>query len=863
MSKSIQSHNGFGIHGGDRNLTYLYGISDFWSHIFENPEQIHDVLEANTFMLSEAYSRFLQLTSTLSLSDIQATANCQIKLVLLSSDDVVEGGTNEYTLPEEIVSCSYILNRPFLPTEHLESEVHFHIDRDKNTIRFHKPMENYLFPFRTLPDGSTQYSLWFSDVKADEKFVYKYFGKLIDLSPQNAVEVYKSYVQGLYYLYTNGPNIRFIERGLNLIMGVPIARETEVVTYVYKHVDTNDWIVVTNDNAYRIPYGLEPDYSVGDTVNKGDEVASWVEVKDWVEDDDWWIDLVIPEELIKVPPTASRRATAGSDIDYLMSKYLKNHSFLVRLKTAGVANFNIFDNISNVVSQVKPTYTFPVYVWDVPLADETIDASDDDFTIAASQHACEHFLAPNRDTFRRDTSLYHRGCPVFIRNNITAKADNWVVENINNPLDLSEEGDGELLLDPYFYSGEQSLIREDQSYTYITETTDALPSVTLTSDSNNANRAFSIYPTQVYSANTYDLEVEIANPSGNSNNVLVRGSLDTVNSADVSLFDLSIAPGSREVVTASFSPGSDGLLYINIIMNDGNNLESCSVHRASLKDQADSISQFNRGIVAMQNVYEEAGYTSAMMNAIMSRGNPSNSISRGHVTYKRRDSTEGYGVGVSFTIPEASIIGSARAFDPINADNGLDIESGNLVPIYVAREEELIDKASLDEIYIENLDEINAYIVTDPVGNYYAMMIRDYTVVSDTDPHEDLYNTVFLNSSIPKEGYRLNAPGQSAIRQEDFLVFIRILDDVYGVYWYSTKGSESMPYMAYRTDVENLKISSTATEFSRGHMSMNSRVYMTRGSTSSTYTDDLTVSPVTFDRSNTPVNTLNSEKEYA
>lgn len=863
MSKSIQSHNGFNINGGDRNLTYLYGISDFWAHIFENPEQIHDVLEANTLMMSEAYSRFLQLTSTLSLSDIQATANCQIKLILLSSDDFVEGGVNEYTLPEEIVSCSYILNRPFLPTEHLENEVHFHIDREKNTIRFHKAMEDYLFPFRTLPDGSIQYSLWFSDVKADEDFVYKYFGKLINLSPQNAVEVYKSYVQGLYYLYTNGPNIRFIERGLNLIMGVPIARETEVVTYIYKHTDTNDWIVVTNNNAYRIPFGLEPDYVVGDTVNKGDEVASWVEVKDWVEDDDWWIDLVIPEELIKIPPNASRRATSGSDIDFLMSTYLKNHSFLVRLKTAGVANFNIFENISDVVSQVKPTYTFPVYVWDVPLVDETIDIDDSDITMSASQHVCESFLAPNRNLFRRDTSVYDRGCSFFIRGNVTPAADYWITSNINTPIDLTEEGDGEMLLDPYLYSGERSIIREDLYNTTVTETSSVLPSLTMVSDSVGSNVSFSIYPTPVLSTQTYDLEVEISNPETNTNNVLVRGSLDSVNSADISLFDLSIAPGSREVVTASFSPSVDGMLYINMVLNDGGNLEGFSVHRASLKDQTDPVSLTNRGVIAMQNVYEEQGYTSAFMNSIVSRGNPSNLITRGHINYKRRDTVEGYGVGIKLVVPEDSVIGTSRPYDPVNLNNGYDLDSGNLVPLYVAREEEILDKLTLDEIYVTNLDDINVYISNDLIDVYSFMLVRNYALIGDLNEHSDLYNTVFLNFSMPKEGYRLYAPGQSAIRIEDFLVFIRLFEDVYGVYWYSTEGSVGTPYMTFRDNVENLKITSSATEFGRGQMSMNSMVYMTRGSTATTYTDALTTSPVTFDRANTPGNTINSGKEYA
>lgn len=456
MSKSITSHKGISLSGGDRNLTYLYGISDFWAHIFENPEMVHDVLEANTYMMSEAYSKFLQLTSTLSLETIQTTANSQVKLLLLGDAAKVSGTTSTYVLPEEVVACSYIMNRPFLPTETLEADVHFDIDTEAGTIQFNKPIDQYKLPTRITQSGETQYALWMADAQVNEEFIYKHYGKLLNINSQTALDVYKSYVQGLYYLFANGPNIRFLERGLNLVMGVPVSRMTEKVTYIDRHAETRNWIVITDNNSYVIPFGLSPSVNEGDIVEEGTELASWVEVKDWHREDNWWINISIPPEVIPNPPGGDSRAVAGSGVDYLMASYLKRHTFLVRLKTAGVSNFNIFENISEVVSQAKPSYTFPVYIWDVPLEDEVLDIIDSDFSLSAVVAEADNAASPAIEDFRRDTSKAYRGNPVFMRSNVPMKADNWLRKFEDDPILLEFEGDGELFGDPTLNSGSSS-----------------------------------------------------------------------------------------------------------------------------------------------------------------------------------------------------------------------------------------------------------------------------------------------------------------------------------------------------------------------------------------------------------------------
>jgi hypothetical protein len=65
MPRSNLSITGLDFGRASKNLTYYYGLSDFWSSIFEDSDKIDLLLEATSQELSDIYSRFLQLTATL------------------------------------------------------------------------------------------------------------------------------------------------------------------------------------------------------------------------------------------------------------------------------------------------------------------------------------------------------------------------------------------------------------------------------------------------------------------------------------------------------------------------------------------------------------------------------------------------------------------------------------------------------------------------------------------------------------------------------------------------------------------------------------------------------------------------------
>ena len=434
MIRANISDAGLGLGHDNVNMTYVYGLGDFFSVMFEDTSVTNLLLESSTVAASEIYSRFLQLTSTLSLEDIQTTTGSQVKLVLLNSTDHVSGTATEYRLPADYTSARYVANRPLAPTELLEDGVDYRIFQEEDgscRIRFARPLEDYAISSRVLSDGTTkQYALWFADAHLDERLISSYFGNLIGLSPENSTERFANFVYGLYYVYVQGPTLDTLRKGLNLALGIPLARLTETVIDIRTYLQTDQFIVVTDQNQYLIPFGLQPRVAVGDVLNVGDEIASWVELKDYTNDGDWWVNLYIPSNLVPTQPPGqnTRYATPGSELDFVMRNYLKTHTFLVNINVTTFKNNQQFTELFNIIRRAKPAYTQPIYVWTVK-SDEQVPL-EDTFTVDLTSHY-EEDIGGSYRYMRRNSSGHRllRGKSRYIRFNAPPLAKNPVGES--------------------------------------------------------------------------------------------------------------------------------------------------------------------------------------------------------------------------------------------------------------------------------------------------------------------------------------------------------------------------------------------------------------------------------------------------
>lgn len=425
MADSNFSDTGLPIGENNVNMTYLYGLSDFFTMMFTDPSQVNLLLEATSQNAAEVYSRFLQLTSTISLEGISETVGSSIKLITLNSTAKVIGRTNVYTLPQTVLSSKCLANRPFLPTSLLDSDVDFHLVTDASgntTVTFAKDIESYGFSARTNSSGSTDYALWFVDVNIDERLISKYYGTLIGVDPQNSTTDFHNFVYGLYYVYVQGPTLDILRKGFNLTLGIPLARSQETVIDIRNYLDTDQYIVITDQNQYIIPYGLPASVAVGDQLNVGDEIAKWVVIEDYLSKDGWWINLNIPLTIIPTQPAGQkdRYATAGSHFDYLMRNYLKKHTFLVNINVSNFENIQTYQQISDIIHRSKPAYTQPIYIWSVQTPTDSLTLDDSQgFVQRVDPSRCEPIGSCIPRFFRNNTiDPVDRGCPQLLRFNV-------------------------------------------------------------------------------------------------------------------------------------------------------------------------------------------------------------------------------------------------------------------------------------------------------------------------------------------------------------------------------------------------------------------------------------------------------------
>jgi hypothetical protein len=393
---------------------YLYGLSDFWAAMFEDEELVNAFLEQGSIQLSEVYSKFLQMTSALSLEEIQAHTHYQIKLLTFrESRDWVSGTT--FRIPPAWVSAAYLMNRPILPTQVLEEQVGFSINAVDHTVTFAKNLADLGIPVRSVVDPATglvvdrEYGLWATDAVMDEDMVFKVYGSLVNIkrTPFRGAEAYKSLVKGLYFLYMNGPVIRNIEQGVGLCLGVPMARETEIVLQVIRNADTADYLVVTPLFTYHIPYDVPPAFSPGDTLVRGTSLLAVASVDDHTSTPGWWEGVAIPFDVIQSfkgiaydgvstlnQIIASKQAgalPAQKDMYYLMDHYLKNHVFLVRMIWQTAFEPEVQGDIFQIISTAKPTYTYAIRAWEIPILEEDLRLVDDRLSYGPTFCTEEHF----------------------------------------------------------------------------------------------------------------------------------------------------------------------------------------------------------------------------------------------------------------------------------------------------------------------------------------------------------------------------------------------------------------------------------------------------------------------------------------
>jgi hypothetical protein len=180
---------------------------------------------------------------------------------------------------------------------------------------------------------------------------------------------YLSTVRGLWYAYFNGPTLRNIRVGTQILLGLPFAEELGVIEEIRTDFSVSKGRLLIRDasntsivRAYTYPSVLDLEtnpatgkvYAVGDTVAQFAPLVEGVEVLDYIKDPKWIRGWVVQGSRFEV------------------EKYFL---FLVRVDMAAF-NLQALIFASRFVRRIKPTYCFPLFVVQTNIGDTEVSVSD-------------------------------------------------------------------------------------------------------------------------------------------------------------------------------------------------------------------------------------------------------------------------------------------------------------------------------------------------------------------------------------------------------------------------------------------------------------------------------------------------------
>lgn len=181
---------------------------------------------------------------------------------------------------------------------------------------------------------------------------------------------YLSAVRGLWFAYVNGPTIRNLRIGVQILLGLPFAEEAGVIEEIRTDFSTSEGRILIRDEdnpelvrSYRFPRVLALEvnprtgavYAEGDAVTQFAPLVEGAEVQDYITDPTWFEGLL------------------NQGIFYEPEKFQR---FLVRARKAAF-NLSSLLVVRDFILSIKPMYTFPLFLVQQQVQDTGVSTTDD------------------------------------------------------------------------------------------------------------------------------------------------------------------------------------------------------------------------------------------------------------------------------------------------------------------------------------------------------------------------------------------------------------------------------------------------------------------------------------------------------
>lgn len=302
------------------------------------------------------------------------------------------GPVGTYLLdPAYAVYFRSVIRRHYLPVDRLVQDVPYLQEKIKNTDDtqvLRRNVDFFIEAFRGVkvlrfivgtPDvwqnAVPPLRLWAETTYLDNRpLIEANFGipaafTLDDLSALPSNVDYLSAVRGLWFAYFNGPTLRNLRAGVQILLGLPFAEEAGIIEEIRDDFSSKSGRLLVRDTknteivrSYSYPSVLELEtnpttgvpYKVGDTVNQFAPLVQGSEVIDWVKNPKWIEGYI------------------NQGTSFEVEKFFK---FLIRVN-ADVFNLSALLFAQSFVKRIKPTYTHPIFVVQRKVAETEISVSD-------------------------------------------------------------------------------------------------------------------------------------------------------------------------------------------------------------------------------------------------------------------------------------------------------------------------------------------------------------------------------------------------------------------------------------------------------------------------------------------------------
>jgi hypothetical protein len=238
----------------------------------------------------------------------------------------------------------------------------------------------------SLAELPTRDRMWAPVAQVDERHVQKSYGVLTDLDSAISTQGYLNRVQGTWFALMSGPSIRNVESGLQLAMGLPVARVTGTVSAINQVFDNLGRVsryymtILSEEGA--VEHDLNPDLLpfidwtviVGQTVDQFQPLTNGIEVLDVVKDNEWHL-----------------RFPGVNDIE-------RFNNFGVFVAIEALSSEASVNDALRFALRIKPTYTKMIMRFLLTSGNEDLSEDlDEDVFVAHVPEICEDITFPEGD----------------------------------------------------------------------------------------------------------------------------------------------------------------------------------------------------------------------------------------------------------------------------------------------------------------------------------------------------------------------------------------------------------------------------------------------------------------------------------